>query len=221
MRSVTAMWRHFTFYPDLPRARAARIFGDLAVIGLIVAFVWVGMTMYHLVAGLAVLGTGIASAGLSIEGGFDAVSEAAAQIPLLGPAIASAFVEAGQATGAPLTAFGTQIEQTVLLLARAVGIVTAALPIIVLLVAVVPRRVRGIREMSAARMTSATVLADPERMQMLAMRAAFGLPFRDLVRFSTDPFGDLAAGRYDGLVSAALADVGLRPRSPREIDIRA
>jgi hypothetical protein len=48
------------------------------------------------------------------------------------------------------------------------------------------------------------------------MRAAFGLPFRELLTYTSDPFGDLAEGRYDALVDAALADVGLvAPASSR------
>ncbi len=54
-----------------------------------------------------------------------------------------------------------------------------------------------------------------ERRRLLAMRAVFGLPFRELLRYTRDPFCDLAAGRYDALVAAALADVGIvaRPTS--------
>ena len=98
------------------------------------------------------------------------------------------------------------------MLARTIGIITAGLPIAVLLVAVIPRRVRRIREMSSARALTGIDLADPERARLLAMRAAFGLPFRELLPYTTDPFGDLAEGRYDALVRAALADVGLQPR---------
>jgi hypothetical protein len=47
------------------------------------------------------------------------------------------------------------------------------------------------------------------------MRAAFGLPFRELMPYTRDPFGDLAEGRYDALVAAALADVGLTHRPTR------
>lgn len=45
------------------------------------------------------------------------------------------------------------------------------------------------------------------------MRAAFGLPFRELLPCTRDPFGDLAEVRYDVLIAAALADAGLLPRS--------
>jgi hypothetical protein len=44
------------------------------------------------------------------------------------------------------------------------------------------------------------------------MRAAFGLPYGELLRFTKDPLGDLEAGRYDALVEAELEQAGLRPR---------
>jgi len=45
------------------------------------------------------------------------------------------------------------------------------------------------------------------------MRAAFSLPYGDLLRFTRDPLGDLEAERYDPLVTAAFEEVGLRPRA--------
>ncbi len=42
------------------------------------------------------------------------------------------------------------------------------------------------------------------------MRAAFGLSYLTLLGYTRDPFGDLAAGRFDALVNAALDDVGIR-----------
>ena len=42
------------------------------------------------------------------------------------------------------------------------------------------------------------------------MRAAFALPYEQLLAHTRDPLGDLAAGRYDGLVDAIAEDAGLR-----------
>jgi hypothetical protein len=42
------------------------------------------------------------------------------------------------------------------------------------------------------------------------MRAAFALPYGRLLEYTRDPLGDLAAGRYDALVAAALDEAGLR-----------
>ena len=47
------------------------------------------------------------------------------------------------------------------------------------------------------------------------MRAAFSLPFSQLLRYTKDPMGDLASGRYEALLAAVLDDAGLRgPSNP-------
>jgi hypothetical protein len=56
---------------------------------------------------------------------------------------------------------------------------------------------------------------DPARRRVVAMRAAFSLRYGRLLKYTRDPLGDLAAERYDGLVKAALDDVGLRPKGSR------
>jgi hypothetical protein len=207
------MWTHLTLYPDLAGARRRQVIGDLVVAALLVFFLWCGATVHRLVDALSVLGSGVREAGTTVQGGFGSVAHAVSGIPVVGDALSGAFTNAGQGTGGNLAEFGQSGEDAVHLLARVLGVTTALLPIVVLLAVVVPRRVRGIREMSAARAVSGIDLSDPERRRLLAMRAAFGLPFRELLPYTSDPFGDLAEGRYDALVDAALADVGLRPRA--------
>jgi hypothetical protein len=207
------MWKHLTLYPDLPGPRGRAILRDVLVVALITFFVWCGVTVHALVDALSVLGTGVREAGTTVQGGFDSAAGAISSIPVVGEAISGALTGAGEGTGGNLAEFGQSGEDAVHLLARGLGLTTALLPIFVLLAVVLPRRIRVVREMSAARMVSGIDLDDPERRRLLAMRAAFGLPFRELLPYTKDPFGDLTAGRYDALVAAALADVGLRPRA--------
>jgi hypothetical protein len=209
------MWQHLTLYPDLPGQRRSQIVRDVLVLLLIAFFIWCGVKVHDLVAALAVLGEGVREAGTTVEGGFTGVADAVGGIPLVGDALAGAFTAAGDGTGGNLADLGQSGVDAVYLLARTLGVLTAVLPIAVLLVAVVPRRVRSIREMSAAREVSGFDVTDPERRKLLAMRAAFGLPFRELMPYTRDPFGDLAEGRYDALVAAALADVGLTHKPAR------
>jgi hypothetical protein len=206
------MWEHLTLYPDVPSDRRRQIVADVLVVALIVLFIWIGVQVHDLVDALSVLGSGVSSAGNGLQGAFDSVGNAVGNVPIVGGSLSDAFHNAGQGTGGNLADLGQQGQDAVHTLARIIGIVTAGLPIAVLLVAVLPRRIRKVREMSAARAVSGIDLDDPERQRLLAMRAAFGLPFRELLPYTKDPFGDLAAGRYDALVAAALADVGLVPK---------
>jgi hypothetical protein len=210
------MWQHLTLYPDIASARTRQILLDALVAGLVVLFVWIGVQAHDLVDALSVLGSGVSSAGSSIQGAFDSVGNAVGNVPLVGSSLSEAFRGAGQGTGGNLSSLGQQGQDAVHALARTIGILVAALPICVLLIAVLPRRIRGVREMSSARAVTGIDLSDPERARLLAMRAAFGLPFRELLPYTSDPFGDLAEGRYDALVRAALADVGLTPRARTE-----
>ena len=150
--SLAVMWDHLTLYPDLPAQRRAQILRDVLALLLVVLFVWCGIKVHDLVAALAVLGEGVREAGHDRrEADSPGVADAVGGIPLVGEALAGAFTCVGDGTGGNVADLGQSGVDAVYLLARTLGILTAALPIRVLLVAVVPRRVRTIREMSAAR----------------------------------------------------------------------
>jgi hypothetical protein len=74
-----------------------------------------------------------------------------------------------------------------------------------------PRRVAQVKRM---RVAANALEGAPER--ELAMRAAFALPYSQLLQWTDDPLGDLAAGRYDRLVGAVLEDAGLTRAAPTE-----
>ncbi len=58
----------------------------------------------------------------------------------------------------------------------------------------------------------------PERRRLLAMRAAFDLPYGTLLSYTQDPIGDLAEGRYQPLLNAVFEDAGLRaPALPQTL----
>lgn len=195
-------------YSEVPRQRRRQITSDVIVVVLVLFFVWVGTVVHDTVASLGVLATGVKEAGQTVEGGFTSVADAVSQVPVVGEAIGGAIAGAGEGTGGNLADLGQSGEDAVNRLAMILGLVTALLPILVLLAVVVPRRVRRLRNLSVASRVLID-LHDPERRRLLAMRAAFGLPYDELLAYTPDPLGDLAAGRHDALVAAALADVGL------------
>jgi hypothetical protein len=85
------------------------------------------------------------------------------------------------------------------------GWLVFGLPALVLLAWFLPGRVRLVSAMATAqRMLSGA----PEH--ILAARAAYSLPYKTLRRYTKDPFGDLAAGRHDQLVTALREEAGLR-----------
>jgi hypothetical protein len=170
------------FYPDIPSRRAATLLGDLLVLLLLLFFAWLGFEVHDAVDRLAVLGEGVRKAGEAI--------------PLVGD---------------PVEDLGRRGEDRVHRLATLLGVVVFALPAALLLLRFLPGRLGQIRRLTDA----ARVLVEtdaPERRRLVAMRAAFALPYGQLLAHTRDPLGDLAAERYEPLVEAALEDAGLRRR---------
>jgi hypothetical protein len=167
-------------YPDVPSARRRTVARDLLVLALLALFAWLGLQVHDTVDRLAVLGEGIREVGETV--------------PLV---------------GGPVEDLGRAGEERVHRLANLLGVLVFALPTLVLLARYLPDRLAHVRALTAA----SRVLAEPEsaeRRRLIAMRAAFSLPYGHLLRYTRDPLGDLAAERYDALVEAALEAEGLR-----------
>jgi hypothetical protein len=172
-------------YPDVPRARARTALRDLLVLVLLGLFAWLGVQVHDAVDKLAVLGEGVRKVGENV--------------PLV---------------GGPVEDLGRAGEERVHRLANLLGLIVFGLPAVLVLARFLPDRVRQARALTAA----SRVLVEPEsveRKRLIAMRAAFSLPYGQLLAYTRDPLGDLAAERYDALVQAALDDVGLRPSAAR------
>lgn len=199
-------------YPELRDRRARTLFGDLLAIALLVLFAWAGLKVHDAVNGLAVLGEGVSAGGNAVQGGFDSAADAVDGTPIVGDEIADGLRSAGEGSGGEVAELGEQGESEVHRLARILGFVTFALPALLVLTRWLPPRIDQVRQLRAASVVVGDQ-ATEERRRLLAMRAAFSLPYGQLLQYTRDPLGDLASERYDALVAAALEDVGLRPRS--------
>jgi hypothetical protein len=200
-------------YPDVPAKRRSTIVRDLVLLGLVVLFAWMGIKVHDAVDSLAVLGSGVKDAGLSVQSGFSSAAGAVGGIPFVGDKLAGALQSAGQGSGGNVAALGQSGVDKVHELALLLGLIVFALPMVIVLLIMVPPRIRQIRQLGAAN-AALVDTHDPERRRLLAMRAAFGLSYLTLLGYTQDPIGDLAAGRYDPLVAAALDDVGIRRPPP-------
>jgi hypothetical protein len=159
-----------------------------------------------------VLGTGVTDAGSGIRSGFLNAASAASNVPLAGDAVAGALRSAAGATGGNLITVGRAGAQGAHHLGTILGLLMWAVPTLLLLVLIVPRRVREHRELRALRLA----LHAPDggaRQRLLALRAVASLPDEDLFAHSADPAGDLLAGRYEPLAAAALEAGGVKPSS--------
>jgi len=200
-------------YPDVPGQRLSTVARDLVVLTVLALLAWLAFKVHDAVDALAVLGEGVGEAGTAVEGGFGSAADAVDGVPVVGGSLADGLRSAGEGTGGNVADFGRRGEERVHDLANLLGALTFAVPALLLLLQALPPRIAQVRRLTAAgRALSPAAPEDlAERTRLVAMRAAFSLPYGQLLRFTSDPFGDLAAGRYDGLVQAAYEDAGLLP----------
>ena len=197
-------------YPEQPGRRVDLIARDLAVVLALVFFGLIGLKVHDAVDNLAVLGEGVESAGNAVGGGFDSAADAVDGTPIIGDSLGDALRGAGEGSGGEVADLGRGGAGAAHDLANLLGLLFFALPASLLLLWTLPPRIRQIRRLNAAVRVVGELT--PERRRLLAMRAAFGLPYGELLRFTKDPLGDLEAGRYDALVAAELEQAGLQPR---------
>jgi hypothetical protein len=203
------------FYPDIPTRRVSTLVRDLLTVALLVLLAWIALKVHDAVDRLAVLGEGVNEAGSSIEDGFDAAADAVDDTPIVGGEVADGLRGAGEGSGGNVAELGQEGVDKTHQLADILGLVTFFVPATFLLLAVVPSRISQARQLSAAE----RVLLQretPEQQRLIAMRAAFALPYGQLLAYTSDPLGDLEQGRYDALVQAVLEDAGLRSSRRKE-----
>jgi hypothetical protein len=171
------------FYPDVPHRRLATLVQDAALLLVLALLAWIGLRVHDTVDKLAVLGHGVREIGDNV--------------PLV---------------GGPVKDLGERGENNVHHLANLLGALTFVIPGALIVWNVLPARIDQIKKLTAA---SRVLAPGPEadRLEAVAMRAAFSLPYSQLLRYTRDPLGDLAAGRYEPLLEAVLDDAGLRPPS--------
>jgi hypothetical protein len=196
-------------YPSQRGARIRTLTSDLLALLLIVLFGVLGLKVHDAVDALAVLGTGVEDAGGAVTEGFGAAGDAVSGAPVVGDELGDALGEAGEATGGPVEEAGREGEEAVHDLALLLGLLVFLLPTAVYLWQVAPRRLGQIRTLSAASRALRGEMT-PARRQALAMRAAFGLPFGRLLRYTPDPIGDLVKDRYDPLLEALYEEAEMR-----------
>ena len=218
------------FYPDRPTPRFARLLLDLGIAIWTAVWVATGMAVYRLVTGLWAVSDAITGTGRTFNSWLGAFRGAIPRnVPLLSSYLSATADALQRHTGDSLIQTGAQAHDSIQNFAVALGVITAAPPILIVTGLYLLWRWRDVREMGAA---LAFVRAaersgrEEQARALLAFRAVATLSFRRLMRVSRDPVGDLAERRYDALAAEMLRSAGLESfrlyrRGPAQLYERA
>lgn len=205
-------------WSELPAARAREGLADVATalwLALWGSIVW---RLFEFLASFSEAGRTIRAGGdQMVQSGRD-LGDSLAGIPLVGPQLHDMARDAFAAPGRPLSEFGTQIEQFIVVVAVVLAVLLALVTIGPWLNRYLPwrwarlQRVRAAhRAIRSAPEAGARDTGDPAIERVLAMRAVARLDYGTLLAYTPDPLGDWASGRHDRLARAELASVGLVP----------
>ncbi len=200
-------------YPDRRWPAFLRVLADTTVFFWTMVWAYLGWLIYQTVMGLEVIADGITSTGATFNQWIAAFRGAVpGGIPLLTKFLQDTADTLKHYSGDPLVATGQNVHDAVLRLAIILALLVALPPILLVLLPYGGWRWRDMRETGAAiafvRIASMTGRADAAR-AVLAYRAVSSLSFRQLMRASADPVGDLVEHRYDRLAEAMMKRAGI------------
>lgn len=197
-------------YSDYAGRRTRQIIADVAAVAGIALWVWFGVTVFTVVNSLAVFGQQMEAAGAGFEGAMSEVGETLGGIPLIGPGIRIPFDGASSAGGL-LESAGQAQQEGVLALALTLGIGSAALPVLTILLVWLVPRILFIRRASRA----AHVATAPAGMDLLALRALTSQRLSAIAKIDADALGAWRRGEPEvvrRLAQLELKSSGVRVR---------
>jgi hypothetical protein len=198
-------------WSELPRARSRELLADVSTLIWVVFWAIVVWRLFEFLSGFAQAGRSVQAGGQTmIQGGRD-LGESLAGLPLVGSQVRDITRDAFAGAGTPLTAFGTELERFIFVIAFVIALLLALVTLQPWLARYLPWRLARVRRVRAAHQAIRTgsELSDPDTRRLLAMRAVCRLEYADLLEYTRDPLGDWAAGRHDALARAELASQGL------------
>ncbi|AKT51818.1 hypothetical protein [Arsenicicoccus sp. oral taxon 190] len=198
-----------SLYAETPSRRLAQVLGDLLLLAWIAVWVWVGRLVHDMVVALAEPVVGIEGRATDLSRTLREAGASVSDVPLVGDRLQVPF-ERASGTGDGIARSSADLVQRIHDVATLLGVLLAAIPILVVGLLWVWRRVAFARRSAAAQRF---VDADAD-LDLFALRAIAGQPLPVLARISDDPAG--AWRRRDPevvrqLAVLELAHHGLRP----------
>ncbi|MGB7449884.1 MAG: hypothetical protein WA892_12250 [Ornithinimicrobium sp.] len=201
------------WYAETPSRRARQLIGDLLAVGWLLLCLLLGRTVAALITTLAAPADPLRGAGSGLQRRMSDVADTITAVPLVGTDLSGPFLGAA-GVGGRLTQAGDDLESAVAHLALVGGIVTALVPLVLVLGVYLILRVRYASRAGQL----ARARRHPQLRELLALRALVNQPARRLTDLTPDPLGQWRAGDaelIDALMALELQRAGLRlgPRS--------
>src|SRR5680860_1229349 len=127
-------------YAQNPGRRTLQVVGDLLLLVWIYVWIRAGLAVHGTTMALAEPGRRLDEGATDVAGSMADAGDAAQDVPLVGDDLAEPFTSAGDAAGAIAAAGRRQVE-VVEDLALLLGVVIAAIPILIVVLFYVPLRV--------------------------------------------------------------------------------
>lgn len=200
-------------WSELPVARTKEQVADVATVLWVLFWGSIVWRLFQFLASFADAGRTIRSGGEQMIQSGRNLGDSLAGVPLVGSQLGDIARNAFAAPGQPLSDFGLQLEQFILVVAVVLALLLALVTLVPWLSRYVPWRWERMRRVRSGHRAIRTApgAADPSIERLLAMRAVSRLDYSTLLDYTPDPLGDWANGRHDRLARAELASVGLRP----------
>jgi len=171
----------------------------------------IGYTLGRTVNELSGLSDGVIGAGEGVSDAAGALGDFA-DVPLIGGGI-DAIADRIDAIGQGTVQKGEASKDAIFNVSLLIGLVVALGPTVPLLAVWLVIRAPLARE--RRRIGRALDARDPGLDGYLALRAATRFPYSRIAGVTTDPWGDLQAGRHTALASMELTRLGLKRRAAR------
>ncbi|PZS15540.1 MAG: hypothetical protein DLM57_12550 [Pseudonocardiales bacterium] len=203
---------YLKLYAETPVRRTSQLLAD----GWFVFWTWLwvalALELYRLVSKLAVAGQKLEATGRTLNGDMTSAQDRVNGVPVIGHQVSAPFGKVG-AAGRSLISIGMAQEHAVHDVAVFLAVCVAAIPIALLAMLWLPRRIRFVRRATVSR----RLVASAGDLDLFALRALSTQPMHLLARVSADPADSWR--RKDpaviyALASLELADAGLRAPAP-------
>lgn len=198
-------------YADRPARVFWQVLADVLALVWTAAWVWAALGLHAALSALSGPGRLMADAGEGMDHNMSDAAEKVRQVPLAGDGLAAPFGRVGEA-GASLGEAGRSLQDSVAGAALSLSLLTAVLPVLLVLALWLPARARWIRRAGEVRRLRS--LEPRARNRLLALRALSSAPPARLAAVHADPAGAWHSGdaaAVEALAAVELHRLGLRP----------